>query len=1032
MRCCLIVFFSLLLFEINAQQVRVIDNKGTLQDVTSNVVTTSATVPTNPVEGDVWFDTTTNISKIYDGSVWKVIDLDRVTSSSTAPTTPVEGDIWFDTSNTSTLTKIFDGTNWLQIQHISDDQKIDVFEILNDSLQLSIEDDLEANKSIALADITREPWFGDDDDAAATTNTEDIYHMGRVGIGINDPGVYNLFVQGSIGINWKGGNHEMEFSTPAGHTGIILNRNSLGSRSRFEMLNVSNATVGNRYFELSYNGENALFLRKGGNVGIATSAPTEKLDVNGTGQFRNGKQAATYTGDQIRFGYNGGVNYSQAIRTRHQSNWDLDNAIDFYTWDQGTDAVGASPTLHGMTISAGRVGIGGLTSPTKALDVDGEARIRTLNAGVVGTDEIVVADTDGVLKKVPATNLNNDWKLLGNSGTTASTNFLGTTDAQDLVFKTNNIEAARFKSGDQRLLFANPGDFAIPGVSSSAVLGIDGTTHSRLRITAGDDESYNDSKGASIDLHGNNATANTGVLDLVAGSAASGTNAAIKFWTNTDGSTQQTSAVLTGTGNFGIGANITPSERLDVDGRARVRTLDAGAATDEIVVADNTGVLKKRTLTDVVQEPWFGTDDNAGATLNTENIYHMGNVGVGINPTAKLHIGSALGSVPAIGLVRVGSNLNYSGQTNNILLSVAPGVVNVDAPGVVGGRFKIDKDGNVGIGITSPISKLHVYENTASVNNTAGLTIEQDGTGDAITQYLLTGMQRWVTGVDNSDADKFKWSTSADLNTNALMTLTTGGNLGIGTTTPTYRLDINGSFRNNGSGLFTVMNGADGNMTGTNKRGIFMWNDTDSNWGIYMARSGAGRALDGGSAVAGVGFNQHAIRFRVNNAGTQGFIFENAADVNLLSIRGSDGFTYVRGNIRIDGLGAGNVQSDANGNLSVSSDERLKNITGKFKRGLDAIVGLNPISYKWNKISEMEMENTYTGFSAQNVQANIPEAVSTDDRGYLTLTDRPIIGALVNSVKELNQKNESLAQENEDLKSKLDDLLLRIEQLERK
>ena len=51
------------------------------------------------------------------------------------------------------------------------------------------------------------------------------------------------------------------------------------------------------------------------------------------------------------------------------------------------------------------------------------------------------------------------------------------------------------------------------------------------------------------------------------------------------------------------------------------------------------------------------------------------------------------------------------------------------------------------------------------------------------------------------------------------------------------------------------------------------------------------------------------------------------------------------------------------------------------------------------------MENTYTGFFAQNVQANIPEAVGQDDRGFLTLSDRPIIGALVNSVKELKTEN---------------------------
>lgn len=35
------------------------------------------------------------------------------------------------------------------------------------------------------------------------------------------------------------------------------------------------------------------------------------------------------------------------------------------------------------------------------------------------------------------------WKLLGNAGTTAGTNFVGTTDAQGLVFKTSSVEAAR-------------------------------------------------------------------------------------------------------------------------------------------------------------------------------------------------------------------------------------------------------------------------------------------------------------------------------------------------------------------------------------------------------------------------------------------------------------------------------------------------------------------------------------------------------------------------------------------------------------
>ena len=40
-----------------------------------------------------------------------------------------------------------------------------------------------------------------------------------------------------------------------------------------------------------------------------------------------------------------------------------------------------------------------------------------------------------------------DWTILGNSGTSPATNFIGTTDNQDFVIRTNNIERARMLSG---------------------------------------------------------------------------------------------------------------------------------------------------------------------------------------------------------------------------------------------------------------------------------------------------------------------------------------------------------------------------------------------------------------------------------------------------------------------------------------------------------------------------------------------------------------------------------------------------------
>ena len=61
----------------NAQEIRVIDNKGTIETVRNNQITTSATAPANPLEGDVWFDNSIAnniITKIWDGdSIWKIV-----------------------------------------------------------------------------------------------------------------------------------------------------------------------------------------------------------------------------------------------------------------------------------------------------------------------------------------------------------------------------------------------------------------------------------------------------------------------------------------------------------------------------------------------------------------------------------------------------------------------------------------------------------------------------------------------------------------------------------------------------------------------------------------------------------------------------------------------------------------------------------------------------------------------------------------------------------------------------------------------
>lgn len=71
----------------------------------------------------------------------------------------------------------------------------------------------------------------------------------------------------------------------------------------------------------------------------------------------------------------------------------------------------------------------------------------------------------------------------------------------------------------------------------------------------------------------------------------------------------------------------------------------------------------------------------------------------------------------------------------------------------------------------TPASTLHVYENSTATGTNAGATIEQDGTGDAVLQWLLTGGQRWAMGIDNSDGDKFKIAANANVGTSTLVTI---------------------------------------------------------------------------------------------------------------------------------------------------------------------------------------------------------------------------------------------------------------------
>ena len=113
-------------------------------------------------------------------------------------------------------------------------------------------------------------------------------------------------------------------------------------------------------------------------------------------------------------------------------------------------------------------------------------------------------------------------------------------------------------------------------------------------------------------------------------------------------------------------------------------------------------------------------------------------------------------------------------------------------------EMSFDGAGNVGIGIESPVSLLHIKEDTSNTNSSVGLTIENDGAGDALAQFLLTGTKRWVVGIDNSDNNKFKIAGSIDLASASAFEIDTNGNVTIpnnltvsGTTTTINTANLN-------------------------------------------------------------------------------------------------------------------------------------------------------------------------------------------------------------------------------------------------
>ncbi|MCR4881077.1 MAG: tail fiber domain-containing protein [bacterium] len=133
----------------------------------------------------------------------------------------------------------------------------------------------------------------------------------------------------------------------------------------------------------------------------------------------------------------------------------------------------------------------------------------------------------------------------------------------------------------------------------------------------------------------------------------------------------------------------------------------------------------------------------------------------------------------------------------------------------------------------------------------------------------------------------------------------------------------------------------------------------------------------------------------------------------------TDGLTFYTG---VDLYGRLLLTGSAS--LGLISDERLKNIKGSYTKGLNEVLQVEPIVFKYKG-----QNSNNIGVVAQDIQKIFPEAVVTMPDGYLGVTTDPIFFAMLNAINEVNKTTDEEAQRQAKLQKELQDLKAEIETL---
>ena len=341
--------------------------------------------------------------------------------------------------------------------------------------------------------------------------------------------------------------------------------------------------------------------------------------------------------------------------------------------------------------------------------------------------------------------------------------------------------------------------------------------------------------------------------------------------------------------------------------------------------------------------------------------------------------------------------------------------------------------GYVGIGTTSPSDKLNVV--VASNGNAIRL--------DGPTSGLIV-----QTNASSADIISYGGTTAAYRNMNFAagsstnMTITTGGNVGIGTTSPSGIFEVVGNTVDTNFGFFST--------TAATNRMILAARNTGNNAEIDIRAHGSsysetilgnsmtnavgvvGAPQSGAAMVIGptvssplvLGTN-NAERMRITSGGNvligetsvigSGLleIAGNSTTYNMLSIKdtgtASSGVYFAAFWNSSNGL-SGGIQHNTTSTVNYytgPSDQRLKsNIQDWTQPVLPLFSEAKPKTY--NHIADEDETIVYKGFLAQDMVDKFPEAYGLDRDGYYTFNPSGYVPYLVKAIQEQQAQIEEL------------------------